>query len=73
MLFKESSLDKKKQKKVVIKLSGSLFSLETKATLIASYAKLFQQLAKHYQIVLVVWGREHSEALYQRCQVLRIR
>jgi uridylate kinase len=56
MLFRESSLYKKKQKKVVIKLSGSLFSLETKGTLIASYAKLFQQLTKHYQIVLVAGG-----------------
>jgi uridylate kinase len=56
MLFRENSLDKKKQKKVVIKLSGSLFSLETKGTLIASYAKLFQQLTKHYQIVLVAGG-----------------
>lgn len=49
-------MDRKNQKKVVIKLSGSLFSLESKATLIADYAKLFKQLTKHYQIVLVAGG-----------------
>ena len=56
MLFKENNLDRKKQKKVVIKLSGSLFSSETKATLIADFAKLFDQLTKYYQIVLVAGG-----------------